>query len=142
MAYTSVQPYKQNPIFIRIQLSSLLTQNKCLFARTLADFDVYVSRTKQELEAMSIIGTEINEDLDKIDRQIQGIHVQVDEALNAAQVLQTTASFYDDKIKDLKDDVSNFILFTQSSFYNIFHDLLNTFLKSTQYQPSLRQWKK
>ncbi|KAH9280970.1 Laminin-like protein lam-2 [Echinococcus granulosus] len=71
----------------------------------LTDFDAYVGRTKQELEAMSVIGTEISEDLEKIDRQIQGIHVQVDDALNAAQVLQTTVAFYDDKIKNLKDDV-------------------------------------
>uniref|UniRef100_A0A0R3WV66 t-SNARE coiled-coil homology domain-containing protein n=1 Tax=Hydatigena taeniaeformis TaxID=6205 RepID=A0A0R3WV66_HYDTA len=57
------------------------------------------------LEAMNVMGTEVNEDLEKIDRQIKGIHIQVDDALNAAQVSQTTAAFYNDKIKKVKDNM-------------------------------------
>lgn len=86
-----------------------------------SDFDDYIARTKQELESMSIIKTEINDDLDKIDKQIQGIHVQVDDALNTAQILQTSVAFYDEQIKTLKNDVRiNFAFPVSQSSYIYF----------------------
>lgn len=54
---------------------------------------------------MGDIKKQIIEDLDKIDKQVQGIHVQIDDALSAAQVLQTTVASYTEEIKKLKEDV-------------------------------------
>ncbi|KAM3178794.1 hypothetical protein ACTXT7_001828 [Hymenolepis weldensis] len=73
--------------------------------KDIKDSDAYVARTKQELEAMGDIKMQIIEDLNKIDKQVQGIHVQVDDALSAAQVLQTTVASYNEEIKKLKEDV-------------------------------------
>uniref|UniRef100_A0A5K3G0A8 t-SNARE coiled-coil homology domain-containing protein n=1 Tax=Mesocestoides corti TaxID=53468 RepID=A0A5K3G0A8_MESCO len=71
----------------------------------LKNFDAYVARTKQELEAMSVIRAEISDDLDRVHSQVQGIHLQVDDAFNTAKLLQTTVSNFAQQIKALKDDV-------------------------------------
>ncbi len=58
---------------------------------------------------MGVIKAEIQEDLNKLENQLQGINLQVGGAYDAAKMLESTVAQYGEQIKAIKDEVCSVI---------------------------------